>query len=70
MNILLCVTNEGFEDLEPRKVYQLIEDKRAAAANMVRVVDESGEDYLYPANLFQPIQITRDIEHKLFKKAA
>ncbi len=49
---LLCVRNDGYAaSIEPRKVYQALPDP-AAARNFVRVVNESGEDYLYPEDFF------------------
>ena len=48
----ICVENRGAEDLDIRKVYRVLHDKDAAATGYVRVVDESGEDYLYPADYF------------------
>ena len=44
----LCVEDGGMEDLEARKVYQLIPDREASREGYVRVIDESGEDYMYP----------------------
>jgi len=49
---LLCVRNKGCEDLELRKLYERLPDKVATREGYVRVVDESGEDYLYPAKYF------------------
>ena len=49
---VICVENRGAEDLEVRKVYRALHDKHAAATGYVRVIDESGEDYLYPADYF------------------
>ncbi len=49
---VICVENRGAEDLEVRKVYRALRDKDAAATGYVRVIDESGEDYLYPAGYF------------------
>jgi hypothetical protein len=49
---VICVENRGADDLEVRKVYRALDDKEAAAAGYIRVVDESGEDYLYPADYF------------------
>jgi len=67
MNLLICVNNEGYEaSLEARKLYQRIDDERADSLGMVRVVDESGEDYLYPIDLFEPIHITKRLEQQLF----
>jgi len=54
---VLCIRNEGAEDLELRKVYQLLEDESAAKDGYVRVIDESGEDYLYPAEYFIRLEL-------------
>lgn len=53
----ICVDNRGAEDLEVRKVYRMLHDKEAAATGYVRVVDESGEDYLYPAHYFVRVEL-------------
>ena len=53
----MCVRNEECEDLELRKVYQVLPDKRGARDGYVRVVDESGEDYLYPESYFIPVRL-------------
>ncbi len=66
---LLCVRNDGSEDLEPRKLYQQLPDSRAAEDGYVRVVDESGEDYLYPANYFVAIELPREAERALASAA-
>lgn len=55
---LLCVRNEGCDDLELRKLYPQLADVKAAASGYVRVVDETGEDYLYPARLFVAVELT------------
>ncbi len=54
---LLCVRNDGSDDLESRKVYQVLPDPRAGREGFVRVIDESGEDYLYPAEYFVPVRL-------------
>jgi hypothetical protein len=70
MNLLICVKNKGYEaSLEARKVYQLIDDDQAKTLGMVRVVDESGEDYLYSSELFEPVKLTKRLEHQLFEHA-
>jgi len=54
---LLCIGNEGYEaSLEIRKLYQTIPDKDAECHNQVRIIDESGEDYLYPSKFFTPVR--------------
>ena len=54
---LLCVRNEGCEDLELRKLYAQLADAKAAVSGYVRVIDESGEDYLYPSRLFVAVEL-------------
>jgi hypothetical protein len=62
---LLCVRNKGCEDLEPRKLYEQLPDSCAAEDGYVRVVDESGEDYLYPADYFVAVELPREAERAL-----
>jgi hypothetical protein len=55
---LLCVHNEGYAvSLEIRKVYRALPDAAAAGRHFVRVIDESGEDYLYPESWFVAIDL-------------
>ncbi len=58
----ICVRNEGVDDLEIRKIYQILLDARAAKDKHIRVIDESGEDYLYPADYFVPLTLPRGVE--------
>ena len=54
----LCIDNGGYpESLDVRKVYPVLPDKRAAANNYIRVIDETGEDYLYPAKYFVFVEV-------------
>lgn len=55
----LCVRNDDCEDLELRKVYQVLPDLRAQKEGYLRVVDESGEDYLYTESYFVPVKLPR-----------
>ena len=61
----ICLKNKGAEDLIVRKLYQVLPDERAEKKGLLRVVDESGEDYLYPANFFFTIDLPRKIERVL-----
>ncbi len=55
---LLCIKNDDYPaSLDVRKVYQVIPDAAAAARHFVRIIDESGEDYLFPADYFVPINL-------------
>ena len=64
---VLCIRNEGCEDLELRKVYQVLPDEAAAQDGYIRVVDESGEDYLYPGRYFVPIALPMAVERTLLQ---
>ena len=55
---VVCVRNKDYPaSLELRKIYQLVPDKAAARLHQIRVVDESGKDYLYPEDFFVPVQL-------------
>ena len=57
---VLCLSNMGYPaSLEPRKVYEVIPDAEGAKHGLIRVVDESGEDYLYPKDMFAPVTLSR-----------
>lgn len=66
---VICIRNEECEDLEPRKLYRVLRDKVAAAEGYLRVIDESGEDYLYPENYFLPIELPKSAEKALLSAA-
>jgi hypothetical protein len=61
----VCVENKDCEDLEKRKIYQILPDEAAAKEGYVRVVDESGEDYLYPDSYFIPVKLPRKAQDAL-----
>lgn len=66
----VCVNNEDYPaSLEVRKIYEVIPDEKAAKHKLVRIVDESGEDYLYPEDYFVPIEIPHAAE-MVFSKAS
>lgn len=66
---IVCIKNDGCEDLELRKIYQVLPDEKAAKDDYIRVVDESGEDYLYPASYFYPVKLTKVAEESLLLAA-
>jgi hypothetical protein len=55
---VICIRNEDCDDLELRKVYQVLPDKKASQDGYLRVVDDSGEDYLYPESYFVPVSLS------------
>jgi hypothetical protein len=66
---VICLRNDDSEDLLVGKVYQTLADEVAARDNYIRVIDESGEDYLYPANFFTSIELPQVAERALFPLA-
>ena len=59
---VVCLKNKGYEvSLERRKIYQVLPDADAEKHRQVRVIDESGEDYLYPQSFFAPIELPQPI---------
>ncbi len=59
---VVCVKNDDYTaSLEVRKIYRVIPDDGGAKHQLVRVVDESGEDYLYPVDYFVPIELPESI---------
>jgi hypothetical protein len=68
---VICIANKGYTaSLELRKIYQVIPDKTAADLNQVRVIDESGEDYLYPQDFFVPVQLPQAAERAVRRATA
>ena len=68
MTFGLCIRNTGYPaSLELRKVYQLLRNEQAAKHRQVRVIDQSGEDYLYPEAYFVPIKLPQSAERAVLK---
>jgi hypothetical protein len=68
---VVCVRNDNYlASLELRKIYQVVPDPRAAEYRRIRVIDESGEDYLYPEHYFVPIRLPQQTLKKIFPVAA
>ncbi|MDO5626321.1 MAG: hypothetical protein Q4G71_16740 [Pseudomonadota bacterium] len=66
MKWAICIDNHGYQaSLEVRKLYAVQDDERAQALGLVRVVDESGESYLYPDAMFASIAIAQPLEARL-----
>ena len=60
---VVCIKNKEYAaSLELFKIYRVISDDRAVEHQLIRVIDESGEDYLYPAGYFVPIQLPQAVE--------
>ena len=61
----ICIKNKNCEDLVVRKIYQVLQDEKAEQEHLLRVIDESGEDYLYPASYFFVIEVPQKVERAL-----
>lgn len=63
---VVCLRNDGYpEALELRKLYPVMSDPEAAKVDHIRVIDESGEDYLYPKSFFAPVRVSEPIRRAL-----
>jgi hypothetical protein len=70
LQFAVCVKNKNYgAALELRKVYQVIADATATKLHQIRVVDESGDDYLYPEEYFVPLQLPQSAE-KAIRRAS
>jgi hypothetical protein len=68
---VICVKNKQYSaSLELRKLYQVLPDDKATKHKQLRVVDESGEDYLYPEDYFIPVRLPQSAERLLLRAAA
>lgn len=67
---VVCISNAEYPvSLEVHKIYRVLPDEDAAREGDVRVIDESGEDYLYPAEWFVPVELPREVERSLLQIA-
>jgi hypothetical protein len=64
---VICINTDDPDLLTPRMIYEVIPDESAAKSNYLRVIDNEGEDYLYPANYFISVKFPHTIEQKLLR---
>ena len=65
-HFVVCLNNEGYKaSLEVGKLYRFIPDKEAEAEGLIRVVDESGEDYAFASDRFHPVELPATVEEAL-----
>jgi hypothetical protein len=69
-HLLICVANEGAADLQVLKIYRRLPDEEAASKGFVRVLDDSGEDFLYPESAFLSLSLPPAVEQQLKGLAA
>jgi hypothetical protein len=69
-HFVVCLRNSGYKaSLEPRKLYKALPDAAAEKHGQIRIVDESGEDYLYPASFFLSVPLSTQVAAKVAKAA-
>lgn len=68
--LVVCVKNDGYAaSLERRKLYVALADAQAAKHGQLRVVDESGEDYLYPQEFFVAVELPLSLRRRVLQAA-
>jgi len=68
---VVCIENTGYPaSLELHKIYRIVPDADAARDDDVRIIDESGEDYLYPAEWFVVLELPRRVKGSLLRPSA
>jgi hypothetical protein len=68
--LVVCVDNEGYPvSLEKRKIYVLLRDAVAEKRGLLRIIDESGDNYLYPKKLFRPIALPQSVKKAVLAAA-
>ena len=65
VNFAVCLATSGDEDLEVGKVYRILQDAQATEVGCLRVIDESGEDYLYPEEQFMVLDLPEAARERL-----
>jgi len=68
--LVVCIENEDYlASLERRKIYVALRDPAAEKHGLLRVIDESGEDYLYPKDFFRPIDLPQTVKRAVLAAA-
>jgi hypothetical protein len=68
--LVVCINNEGYPvSLERRKLYVTMPDAEAAKHGQLRVIDESGEDYLYPQEFFVAVELPQSLRRRVLQAA-
>jgi hypothetical protein len=68
--LFVCIENNGYAaSLEKRKIYVAVQDTGAEKQGLLRIIDESGDDYLYPKNFFRPIELPQTLKKAILAAA-
>ena len=66
MKFSVCINNKGYEaSLEKGKIYQVKDDNKSSGKGLIRIIDESGDAYLYSKEMFVPIKVPKKVEEVL-----
>jgi len=69
-HLVVCINNDGYAaSLEKRKIYLVLRDEQAGRRGLLRVIDESGEDYLYPKTFFRSIALPQAVKRAVLAAA-
>jgi len=70
-HFVICIQNRNYAaSLELRKLYEVVADEKASRRSLLRVIDESGEDYLYPADYFLEIDLPQSAQRAVLRAAS
>jgi hypothetical protein len=67
LQFAICIKTDDVDLLTPRRIYQVLPDDSAAQSHYVRVIDNEGEDYLYPAAYFIFVEFSHEVEQALLQ---
>ena len=67
LQFAICIKTDDADLLTPRRIYQVLPDDSAARSQYVRVIDNEGEDYLYPADYFIFVEFPHEVEQALLQ---
>jgi hypothetical protein len=67
LQFAICIKTDDADLLTPRRIYQVLPDESAARSQYVRVIDNEGEDYLYPADYFIFVAFSQEVERALLQ---
>ena len=67
---VVCIDPGAHDDLQARRIYRVLSDPSASKSNYIRVIDDSGEDYLYPKRLFLPLHLSSAVREVISELSA
>ena len=69
-HLVVCIDNDGYQvSLEKRKIYVALRDSEAERHGLLRIIDESGDDYLYPKALFRSVELPQAVRRAILAAA-